>query len=76
MKLSSFKHGKKYIVTEDYENIPEPFFRTKTMCYCLIIGQILTFETSNLGYARFRTKDGRLVLLEPKTAFRVIGRVT
>ena len=73
-KVTIFKNHQLYDVIENYSEEPGEW-RLDTMCYDLNIGDRLRFEGWNLGYAKF-TKDGLIVLLTPKIAFRVIGNLT
>ena len=74
--VEEFKGGRWYEVIEDYDIPVTPLFKLKTMCYELRRGDELRFRGPNLGRAEFFTVDGRLVILRPKVAFRVVGKLT
>jgi hypothetical protein len=71
--VDKFERGKYYIVLKDYANTPDLRWRLKSMCYQLTVGQQLQFRDKGFAGATFLTDDGRLVILEPKIAFRIIG---
>ena len=73
-EVERFRRNRWYQVIEDYDDKPAEFFRLKAVCYKLRVGDKLKFEGKSLGYAMFRTTDGRQVVLETKIAFRVVGR--
>lgn len=78
-QVEKFTWHKWYVVIEDYD-IPEPsepqLRLKKTFCYKLRVGMKLRFKGPNWdGMASFNCKDGRLVFLTRKVAFRVIGEL-
>lgn len=75
MTISVFKSKQWYKVIEDY-SIPNVLPRLRSFCYDLRIGDRLRFRGPNMGRAEFLTVDGRLVILKPKVAFRVVGHLT
>jgi len=79
MRTEKFAWRQWYIVIEDHDiqEPSEPRLRLKkTFCYKLRVGMELQFKGPNWdGMASFVCRDGRLVFLTPKLAFRVIGRI-
>jgi hypothetical protein len=72
--VDKFERGKYYIVLRDYDGTPDSRWRLKSMCYRLAVGQRLRFRDKGFAGATFLTDDGRLVILEPKIAFRIVGQ--
>jgi len=72
--VDKFEAKKQYFVMEDYDYTPPSGWRRlKGICYKLTRGQPLRFRGPNLGNAEFWAEDGRVVILPPKVAFRIVG---
>jgi len=70
--FDTFRYGNKYQVTKPWKDIPNRLFRISILCYEIGIGDIVTFRGPNLGKAEFITADGKLLILNKRTAFSIM----
>jgi hypothetical protein len=72
--LNKFEHNKKYRVAKAWSNPPsDERFRMKQLRYELSVDEMLRFRGKNLGKAEFLDETGKLVILEPKVAFKIMS---
>jgi hypothetical protein len=72
-KVNEFKANQKYEVLKDWSEEIDPFFRSKNVRHELKKGELVRFRSPNLGKAEFVDSGGKLIFLNPKVAFRIIG---
>ncbi|MDO8303921.1 MAG: hypothetical protein Q7T18_11835 [Sedimentisphaerales bacterium] len=71
-QLHRIEYGKKYIVVKAFEDNCDPRWKLKSQCYSLSIGDVLTSRGRNLNNVEFTTRDGKLIILSPRIAFKIM----
>lgn len=70
----TFERGKKYEVKKEWSN--PGGFPIANVRSSLAVGEVLRFRGPNFTGAEFVDKDGKLVFLPVKVAFRIMGNLT